>query len=146
MAEMRAMVARYAEACFLLRTLGEHNVGRLAARLDEPTRERVRRLTLRQLACDPEGDALASQLISALISEHLASQVTSWLNPSCVLGSITGSSTLYHVHEASKPSDSKLISWSSRHLAAMLATSAPVIVILNPRHLDRSTVHAMLHG
>ncbi len=76
MAEMRAMVARYAEACFLLRTLGEHNVGRLAARLDEPTRERVRRLTLRQLACDPEGDALASQLISALISEHLASQVS----------------------------------------------------------------------
>ena len=77
MAKMRAMVARYAEACFLLRTLGEHNVGRLAARLDEPTRERVRRLTLRQLACDPDGDALASQLISALISEHLASSVNS---------------------------------------------------------------------
>ena len=74
-AELRAMVARFAEACFLLRTLGEHNVGRLAARLDDATRERVRRLTLRQLAVDPEGDSLASQLISALITEHLASTV-----------------------------------------------------------------------
>ena len=91
MAEMRAMVARYAEACFLLRTLGEHNVGRLAARLDEPTRERVHRLTLRQLACDPEGDALASQLISALISEHLACQVCARLMPLHKSGNNKGS-------------------------------------------------------
>lgn len=43
---IRAMAARAAEACFLLRVLGEHSIGRLAARLEEATRERVKRVRL----------------------------------------------------------------------------------------------------
>ncbi len=132
MAEMRAMVARYAEACFLLRTLGEHNVGRLAARLDEPTRERVRRLTLRQLACDPEGDALASQLISALISEHLASQVSHQLHTAVCREATTGSAVTVHFmgHKEGKrnltlrPRDRQ----HTYFIAALYAVSASTVV------------------
>lgn len=41
------LVARAAEACFLLRVLSEHNVGRLAARLEEGVRSQLRSLRFR---------------------------------------------------------------------------------------------------
>lgn len=40
-------MARAAEACFLLRVLCEHNVGRLAARMEEGTRAQLRGLRFR---------------------------------------------------------------------------------------------------
>lgn len=65
------LIVRAAEACFLLRTLGEHHMPRLASRLDEPMRGRLLPLTLRDWVCSREGDAVAAQLISVLVTEHL---------------------------------------------------------------------------
>ena len=41
-AALRALVARTAEGAFLLRSLAEHNLGRLAARTDEATQRALR--------------------------------------------------------------------------------------------------------
>lgn len=40
-------MARAAEACFLLRVLSEHNIGRLAARMEEGYRAQLRVLRFR---------------------------------------------------------------------------------------------------
>jgi hypothetical protein len=44
---VRSLAARAAQACFLLRVLTEHNIGRLAARLDEGPRTALRALRFR---------------------------------------------------------------------------------------------------
>ena len=44
---VRSLVARAAQACFLLRVLSEHNIGRLAARLDDGARQQLRALRFR---------------------------------------------------------------------------------------------------
>lgn len=44
---VRALVGRTAQACFLLRVLAEHNIGRLAARLDDAARGQLRGLRFR---------------------------------------------------------------------------------------------------
>lgn len=69
---VRGFAARTAEGCFLLRTLAEHHLGRLAARCDEPTRGRLAGLKLRDWACGADGAAVAAQLISVLVTEHVA--------------------------------------------------------------------------
>lgn len=70
---MRALVARAAEGCFLLRALGDHNLGRLAARCDEGTQRILRdALKLRDWVCAANGEAAAAALISVLITEHLS--------------------------------------------------------------------------
>lgn len=72
MEAVRGFAARTAEGCFLLRTLAEHHLGRLAARCDEPTRGRLAGLKLRDWACGADGAAVAAQLISVLVTEHVA--------------------------------------------------------------------------
>lgn len=70
---MRAMVARAAEGCFLLRSLADHNLGRLAARCDETTQRALREsVKLRDWVCSANGEAVAASLISVLITEHLS--------------------------------------------------------------------------
>ncbi|PRW05942.1 nuclear pore complex Nup155 isoform B [Chlorella sorokiniana] len=69
---VRALVARAAQACFLLRVLAEHNLGRMAARLDEPARAQLRGLRFREWVASEDGEALATQLISVLVAEHLS--------------------------------------------------------------------------
>lgn len=56
---VRALAARAAQACFLLRVLTEHNIGRLGARLDEGARAALRSLRFR---CAPRACKLASRL------------------------------------------------------------------------------------
>ncbi|CAL8471349.1 g10891 [Coccomyxa elongata] len=70
---VRALVARAAEGCFLLRALGDHNLGRLAARCDDAGQRALRDgLKLREWVCAPPGEAAAASLISVLITEHLS--------------------------------------------------------------------------
>jgi nuclear pore complex protein Nup155 len=69
---VRSLVGRAADACFLLRALAEHNLGRLAARLDDPGRAALRALRFRDWVASADGEAVATQLISVLVSEHLA--------------------------------------------------------------------------
>ena len=69
---VRGFAARTAEGCFLLRTLAAHHLGRLAARCDEQTRGRLTALKLRDWACGGDGAGVAAQLISVLITEHMA--------------------------------------------------------------------------
>ena len=69
---LRALVTRAAEGTFLIRLLSEHNLGRLALRSDEGVRRTLReQLRLREWVCSQAGEAVASGLISLLISEHL---------------------------------------------------------------------------
>ncbi|KAK9806121.1 hypothetical protein WJX72_002210 [[Myrmecia] bisecta] len=70
---VRGLVARAAEACYLLHILSEHHMGRLAARMDDSWRARLRPLKLRDWVCSSEGEAVAAQLISVLVTEHLSS-------------------------------------------------------------------------
>lgn len=72
MGYVRGLVARGAEACFLLRTLSEHHMPRLVSRLDEPIRARLQPLKLRDWVCSHEGESVAAQLISVLVTEHLS--------------------------------------------------------------------------
>ncbi len=69
---LRALVTRAAEGTFLIKLLFEHNLGRLAARSDESIRRALREpLRLREWVCSSSGEAVASGLISLLISEHI---------------------------------------------------------------------------
>jgi hypothetical protein len=70
-AAVRALASRAAQGLYLLRALAEHNLGRLAARLDPGPRASLGSLRLREWVTGEEGEALAAQLISALVSEHL---------------------------------------------------------------------------
>ncbi|PSC67210.1 nuclear pore complex NUP155 [Micractinium conductrix] len=69
---VRSLVARAAQACFLLRVLSEHNIGRLAARLDDGARQQLRALRFREWVAGEDGEGLATQLISVLVAEHLS--------------------------------------------------------------------------
>lgn len=70
---VRALVARAAEGCFLLQKLGDHNLGRLAARCDDATQRSLRdALKLRDWVTGAHGEAAAAALISVLITEHLS--------------------------------------------------------------------------
>eukprot|EP00887_Chlorella_sp_A99_P007116 scaffold2.g7116.t1 len=71
-AGVRALVARAAESAFLLRVLVEHNIGRLAARMEESLRQQLRSLRFREWVSSEEGEAMATQLISVAVGEHLA--------------------------------------------------------------------------
>ena len=68
---VRALVTRAAEGCFLLGILSRHHMPRLTSRLDDTVRARLQPLKLRDLVCSPEGEAVAAQLISVLVTEHL---------------------------------------------------------------------------
>lgn len=68
---VRALVTRAAEACFLLSTLSKHHMPRLTSRLDDTARARLQPLKLRDLVCTSEGEGVAAQLISVLVTEHL---------------------------------------------------------------------------
>ncbi len=70
--EVRALAARAAEGAFLLGVLARKNLPRLLLRLDEQTAARLRQLRLRSWVCEPEGEAVASHLISLLVNEHLS--------------------------------------------------------------------------
>ena len=70
---MRALVSRAAQASCLLRLLSQRNVPRLAARLDEATRSRIGRLSMREWVCSSSGEGCAAALISAMVADHLAS-------------------------------------------------------------------------
>jgi nuclear pore complex protein Nup155 len=71
---VRALVARAAEACFLLRVLSEHNIGRLAARMEEGYRAQLRALRFRcallvyvhEYGGRPLGHSCALELFSCL--------------------------------------------------------------------------------
>lgn len=71
---VRALVARAAEACFLLRVLCEHNIGRLALRMEEGFRSQLRSLRFRWggTCCGAGGGAgegfAASARIGALVA------------------------------------------------------------------------------
>lgn len=69
--QVKALVSRVADGCFLLMVLSTHNVSRLAARMETGARRIVRSLRFRDWMSQEEGDMAASQLIAALISEHL---------------------------------------------------------------------------
>ncbi|KAL4425159.1 hypothetical protein ABPG77_008264 [Micractinium sp. CCAP 211/92] len=69
---VHALVARAAEACFLLRVLCEHNIGRLALRMEEGLRAQLRVLRFREWVSSEDGEAVATQLISVLVAEHLS--------------------------------------------------------------------------
>ena len=73
---MRALVSRAAQASCLLRLLSQRNVPRLAARLDEATRSRIGRLSMREWVCSSSGEGCAAALISAMVADHLASPGT----------------------------------------------------------------------
>ena len=68
---IQALVARTAQASFLLRVLTEHNLGRLAARAEDVHRNALRVLRFRDWAASEEGEALAAALVSVLVAEHL---------------------------------------------------------------------------
>ena len=72
MTQVRAITARAAQATFLLRKLVEGNLGRLALRLDDSWRSRLLALHLRSFICSPDGEAVAAQLISLLVTKHLS--------------------------------------------------------------------------
>ncbi|KAK9837777.1 hypothetical protein WJX74_004885, partial [Apatococcus lobatus] len=69
--QIRAITARAAQAMFLLHKLVEGNLGRLALRLDDSWRSRLLGLQLRSFICTPDGEAVAAQLISLLVTKHL---------------------------------------------------------------------------
>mmetsp|Transcript_20731 Transcript_20731/g.49379 ORF Transcript_20731/g.49379 Transcript_20731/m.49379 type:complete len:994 (-) Transcript_20731:270-3251(-) len=69
---VRACVGRAAEGLYLLRTLLQHHVGRLVARLPDAIKAQVTTLSFRELVCGAHGEEAASHLISALVSEHIA--------------------------------------------------------------------------
>ena len=69
---VKALVARSADACFLLRALVEHNLSRLSARLEDSTRSSLRHLRFRDWVAGEDGESVASQLIAILVSEHLS--------------------------------------------------------------------------
>lgn len=69
--QVNALIARVADGCYLLMVLYTHNISRLAARLETGARRSVRSLRFREWMSHEEGDEAASQLIAALISEHL---------------------------------------------------------------------------
>lgn len=68
-----ALARRAAEACFLLRVLSESNLPRLASRCSEGTRSRLLGLKFRDLVTGAEGEAVAAQLISTLVGQHMTS-------------------------------------------------------------------------
>ncbi|GAX83884.1 hypothetical protein CEUSTIGMA_g11309.t1, partial [Chlamydomonas eustigma] len=70
-ARIRSLAIRTSEALGLLRLLNANNLGRLATRLDEPARKYLSELTLRDLVVDTAGEASATQLISALVTDQL---------------------------------------------------------------------------
>lgn len=69
--QVKALVSRVADGCFLLMVLSTHNISRLAARMESGARRILRSLRFRDWMSQEEGDMAASQLIAALISEHL---------------------------------------------------------------------------
>jgi nuclear pore complex protein Nup155 len=69
--QVNALISRVADGCYLLMVLYTHNISRLAARLETGARRSVRSLRFREWMSHDEGDEAASQLIAALISEHL---------------------------------------------------------------------------
>lgn len=64
-------MTRVAEGCFLLGMLSKHHMPRLTSRLDDTVRSRLQPLKLRDLVCSSEGEGVAAQLISVLVTEHL---------------------------------------------------------------------------
>lgn len=68
---LASLASRTADSCFLLRTLIEHNISRLAAHLDDLTRNRLKSLRFRDWATGEDGEGIASSLIAALVSEHM---------------------------------------------------------------------------
>lgn len=70
---MLALARRASEACFLLRVLTEGNFPRLASRCSEGTRVRLTALKFRDLVTSAEGEAVAAQLISTLVGQHMNS-------------------------------------------------------------------------
>lgn len=70
---MLALARRAAEACFLLRVLSESNLPRLASRCSDGTRGRLTSLKFRDLVTSAEGEAVAAQLISTLVGQHMTS-------------------------------------------------------------------------
>ena len=71
-ARIRGLALRAAEGAYLLRSIAEHNLGRAAARLDDAARARLPGLRLRDWVTSSAGEAAAAQLISVLVTQHLA--------------------------------------------------------------------------
>ncbi|KAL6782830.1 NUP155 [Auxenochlorella protothecoides x Auxenochlorella symbiontica] len=69
-AGVAALLSRAAQACFLLRTLGEHNLGRLVARAPD-LRADLEGLKFRELVAGEGGDAAAAALVACLVGERL---------------------------------------------------------------------------
>eukprot|EP00798_Chlamydomonas_sp_ICE-L_P007357 gene7357-480_t len=63
--------ARSYEALVLLQLLSSNNIGRLTARMDDASRAKLLQMTLRDLVCDNEGEAMATKLISMLVTDQL---------------------------------------------------------------------------
>ena len=88
-------------------------------------------LTLRQLACDPEGDAVASLLISALVTEHLSN---SGAQPTSSLQLTTSSATLLSAKGNLDPRPYYLLRWfiaSCKHYLIDQAFSGEVIEVFD---------------
>lgn len=68
---IRALISRASQACFLLRVLSEHNLGRLAARAEESHRMALQSIRFRDWVASQEGEAVAAALVSVLVAEHL---------------------------------------------------------------------------
>jgi len=69
--QVRSLVTRAADGCYLLVILVERNLSRLASRLETGARNSMRTLRFRDWISNQDGEVTASQLIAALISEHL---------------------------------------------------------------------------
>ena len=69
--KLAALIARAADACFLFKVLIEHNISRLAARMDDAARARLKELKFRDWVTGEDGENVASTLIAVLISEHM---------------------------------------------------------------------------
>ncbi|MEW5305512.1 MAG: hypothetical protein WDW36_008046 [Sanguina aurantia] len=70
-AHVGALVAKAAEALFLLRILARNNLGRLTARLDAASVKSLTAMTLRELVYGKEGQSIATKLISVMVTEAL---------------------------------------------------------------------------
>eukprot|EP00850_Spirogloea_muscicola_P020557 SM000219S06702 [mRNA] locus=s219:133506:144913:- [translate_table: standard] len=68
---VRRLLRRAGEALQLLALLSQHHLARLAAQLDAHDRRQLAALSFRQLVCSPEGDAVASKLIAALMQYYV---------------------------------------------------------------------------
>eukprot|EP00850_Spirogloea_muscicola_P013590 SM000093S24401 [mRNA] locus=s93:175800:183708:+ [translate_table: standard] len=68
---VRRLLRRAGEALQLLALLSQHHLARLAAQLDAQDRRQLAALSFRQLVCSPEGDAVASKLIAALMQYYV---------------------------------------------------------------------------